>query len=232
VNGNGNSYSGSRWGESFSNSSLAMSFDSSNSKNDANAPKKSKRFSGFDYYRRKLSSPASSPPSTPPSHSPPNSQHQLAYPSFSDPNREPLDPTKGFHPMYYLSREKLERDRVYGPGRFASSQLSIQGDAAKVAAANLVTPVDEAPLRQQQFNLTLQSPRALPLPPKQYCRLPRKRIIVWHCLCFQLRKRYISLGCRMITVLLLLLRSTILNLVHGTLGCYPLHLRPPRLNSI
>ena len=170
VNGNGNSYSGSRWGESFSNSSLAMSFDSNNSKNDANAPKKSKRFSGFDYYRRKLFSPASSPPSTPLSHSPPNSQHQLAYPSFSDPNREPLDPTKGFHPlisMYYLSREKLERDRVYGPGQFASSQLSIQGDAANLAAANLMTPVDEASLRQQQFNLTLQSPRALPLPPRK-----------------------------------------------------------------
>jgi serine/threonine protein kinase KIN1/2 len=171
VNGNGSSYSGSRWGESFSNSSLAISFDSNNSgKNDANAPKKSRRFSGFDYYRRKLFSPASSPPGTPLSQSPPNSNHQLAHPSFSDLNREPMDPTKGFHPlisMYYLSREKLERDRVYGPGQFASSQLSIQGDAAHAAAANLVTPIDEGSLRQQQFNSTLQSPRALPLPPKK-----------------------------------------------------------------
>ena len=164
LNGNGSNYNGSRWGESFSNSSLAISFDSNNSsKNDA--PKKSKRFSGFDYYRRKLFSPASSPPGTPLSHSPPNSQHQLAHPSFSDPNREPMDPTKGFHPlisMYYLSREKLERDRVYGPGQFASSQLSIHGDAA---AANLVTPVDEASLRRQQYNSTLQSPRAFPSAP-------------------------------------------------------------------
>jgi hypothetical protein len=176
LNGNSSSYSGSRWGESFSNSSLAISFDSNiSSKNDTNAPKKSRRFSSFDYYRRKLFSPASSPPGTPLSHSPPNSHHHLAHPSFSDSNREPMDPTKGFHPlisMYYLSREKLERDRVYGPGQFASSQLSIHGDAANVAAANLVTPVDDASLRQQQFNSVLQSPRALPLPPKKDNLLP------------------------------------------------------------
>ena len=171
LNGNSSNYSGSRWGESFSNSSLAISFDSNNSsKHDANAPKKSRRFSSFDYYRRKLFSPASSPPGSPLSHSPPNSHPHLAHPSFADTNREPMDPTKGFHPlisMYYLSREKLERDRVYGPGQFASSQLSIHGDAANVAAANLVTPVDDASMRQQQFNSTLQAPRALPLPPKK-----------------------------------------------------------------
>jgi hypothetical protein len=170
LNGNGSNYSGSRWGESFSNSSLAISFDSNHSsKNDGNTPKKSRRFSSFDYYRRKLFSPASSPPGSPLSHSPPNSHHRLAHPSFSDTNREPMDPTKGFHPlisMYYLSREKLERDRVYGPGQFASSQLSIHGDAANVAA-NLATPVDDGSLRQQQFNSTSQTPRALPLLPKK-----------------------------------------------------------------
>ena len=176
LNGNGSNYSGSRWGESFSNSSLAISFDSNNSiKNDGIAPKKSRRFSSFDYYRRKLFSPASSPPGSPLSHSPPNSHHHLAHPSFADTNREPMDPTKGFHPlisMYYLSREKLERDRVYGPGQFASSQLSIHGDAANVAAANLGTPVDDASLRQQQYNSALQTPRALPLPPKKDTLLP------------------------------------------------------------
>jgi serine/threonine protein kinase KIN1/2 len=86
-----------------------------------------------------------------------------------------MDPTKGFRPlisMYYLSREKLERDRVYGLGQFASSQLSIHGDAANVAAANLVTPVDNASLRHHQFNSMLQSPRALPLPPKKDNILP------------------------------------------------------------
>ncbi|KAH9475260.1 Protein kinase kin1 [Psilocybe cubensis] len=160
LNGNGNSTS--RWGESVSNSSLAISFDSNSGKNDASASsssKKSRRFSGFDYYRRKLFSPASSPPGSPQSHSPPHSQHHLAHPSFADSNREPMDPTKGFHPlisMYYLAREKLERDRVYGPGQFASSQLSISGDAANQAALNMTTPVDETSMRQQQYLATTQ----------------------------------------------------------------------------
>ncbi|KAI9508717.1 hypothetical protein F5148DRAFT_1013286 [Russula earlei] len=86
-------------------------------------PKKSKRFSGFDFYRRKLFSPSTSPPPSP-------SQSQLSNASLSDVNnhKEPPDPTPGYHPLisiYYLAREKMERDRVYGVGHFASSQLSL-----------------------------------------------------------------------------------------------------------
>ena len=59
----------SRWGESFSNSSLAIShdgsFSTSTTKVDQSPSKKSRRFSGFDFYRRKLFSPASSPPTSP-----------------------------------------------------------------------------------------------------------------------------------------------------------------------
>ena len=136
----------SRWGggESVSNSSLAISFDG-NHKDSPNSPtvkQKSRRFSGFDFYRRKLFSPASSPPNSPLSgNSPPNSQSHLNNLSFGDANREPIDPTRGFHPlisMYYLAREKLERERVYGPGIFASSQLSIQENAAAAEP----TPID------------------------------------------------------------------------------------------
>ncbi|KAJ2936745.1 hypothetical protein H1R20_g348, partial [Candolleomyces eurysporus] len=138
---NGTAYGGTQWGGStLSNSSLAVSFDSN--KSDSAAPKKSRRFSGFEYYRKKLFSPASSPPSSPLSRSPPNSQNSLSHPAFADPNREPLDPTKGFHPlisMYYLAREKMERERVYGPGQFASSQLSLQDQMSPTAAAT-VTP--------------------------------------------------------------------------------------------
>ncbi|KAF8907033.1 hypothetical protein CPB84DRAFT_1769316 [Gymnopilus junonius] len=171
LNGNGN---GSRFGESVSNSSLAISFDSTSGKNESLAPKKSRRFSGFDYYRRKLFSPASSPPGSPQSHSPPHSQQHLAHPSFLDPNREPMDPTRGFHPlisMYYLAREKLERDRVYGPGQFASSQLSIAGEIISPAAASVTTPAEDTSMRQQQYTATAQphftapvSPRKDPLP--------------------------------------------------------------------
>src|SRR5579863_579241 len=91
-------------------------------------PKKNKRFSGFDFYRRKLFSPSTSPPSSPFA-SPSPSQSQLSNASLSDINqKEPPDPTRGYHPLisiYYLAREKMERDKVYGAGHFASSQLSL-----------------------------------------------------------------------------------------------------------
>jgi serine/threonine protein kinase KIN1/2 len=117
------SANGKHWQESLSSTSLT--YDGANrAEMTASPSKKSKRFSGFDFYRRKLFSPASSPPSTPLSQSPPNSQSHL---TLND-QREPADPTYGFHPLisiYFLSREKLERERVYGPGHFASSQLSL-----------------------------------------------------------------------------------------------------------
>ncbi|KAH7906248.1 hypothetical protein BJ138DRAFT_1016529 [Hygrophoropsis aurantiaca] len=138
--GRSGSGSGSgRWGESFSNSSLAISFDGTHGHKDsapltATPSKKNKRFSGFDFYRRKLFSPSTSPNTTP-SHSPPTSSSHL---SVADGAREPADPTLGFHPllsMYYLAREKLERERVYGPGHFASSQLSIASNGPPTAGA-------------------------------------------------------------------------------------------------
>ncbi|CCL98872.1 uncharacterized protein FIBRA_00879 [Fibroporia radiculosa] len=125
---NGRNGSGRHW-ESLSNSSLAISQDST--ANGKDSPSKSKRrFSGFDFYRRKLFSASSSPPGTPFAGSPPTSQSHLSNTSLNDPSqREPPDPTYGFHPlisMYFLSREKMEREKVYGPGHFASSQLSLE----------------------------------------------------------------------------------------------------------
>lgn len=137
-----------KWSESMSNSSLAVSFDgttlassspANGSRYDHNSvtsspSKKSRRFSGFDFssYRKKLFSPSSSPPTTP-MHSPPTSQSHLSHSSLTDASqREPADPTYGFHPLisiYFLAREKLERERVYGPGHFASSQLSLESRA-------------------------------------------------------------------------------------------------------
>jgi serine/threonine protein kinase len=43
--------------------------------------------------------------------------------------KEPLDPTMGYDPLisiYFLAREKMERERVYGKGHFASSQTSLE----------------------------------------------------------------------------------------------------------
>ena len=141
----------SRWGESFSNSSLAIShdgsFSTSTTKVDQSPSKKSlKRFSGLDFYRRKLFSPSSSPPSTPIAQSPPGSQSHLSNTSLLEGSREPADPTFGFHPLisiYFLVREKMERERVYGPGHFANSQLSLESNArpdAVAAAAEASAP--------------------------------------------------------------------------------------------
>lgn len=172
ANLNGNGGGMSRWGDTLSKSSLAMSYDSSTYKGEPSTPaagKKTRRFSGFEYYRKKIfsSSPATSPPGSPLSRSPPNSQNHLAHPSFSDPNREPVDPTRGFHPlisMYYLAREKLERDRVYGPGQFASSQLSILGDSAPTpTVVNAATPVDDAAATKYPTG----QPGGVPLPPRK-----------------------------------------------------------------
>ena len=122
------------WGDSLSNSSLAIEWDSAGGHSGGtkveitSTPRKNKRFSGFDFYRRKLFSPSTSPPPSPFA-SPSPSQSQLSNASLADINqKEPPNPTRGYHPLisiYYLAREKMERDRVYGPGHFASSQLSV-----------------------------------------------------------------------------------------------------------
>ncbi|KAI0922430.1 hypothetical protein AcV7_005966 [Taiwanofungus camphoratus] len=145
---NGRNGNGRHWGESFSNSSLAISQDGSHSLNgskvDQSPSKSKKRFSGFDFYRRKLFSPSSSPPGTPFAHSPPNSQAHLSHSSLTDAGqREPPDPTYGFHPlisMYFLAREKMEREKVYGPGHFANSQLSLESSPQVEPAPEEHTP--------------------------------------------------------------------------------------------
>ncbi|EEB99004.1 hypothetical protein MPER_01387 [Moniliophthora perniciosa FA553] len=114
-----------------SSSTLAVSFDGSTKNGDVppTPSKKSKPFSGFDFYRRKLFSSSSSPPSTPPlSSSPPSSTNHLVLDSKNGRIDTILDPTKGFHPlisMYYLAREKMEREKVFGVGIFASSKVEI-----------------------------------------------------------------------------------------------------------
>ncbi|KAK4698476.1 serine/threonine protein kinase KIN1/2, partial [Phenoliferia sp. Uapishka_3] len=49
-----------------------------------------------------------------------------------------LDPTRGFHPLvsiYYLVKEKIEREKIWGPGVFASSTLSLTGPPPPPAPA-------------------------------------------------------------------------------------------------
>ncbi|GAA5862879.1 hypothetical protein JCM1840_002310 [Sporobolomyces johnsonii] len=54
------------------------------------------------------------------------------------PRPDQLDPTRGFHPLisiYYLVKEKIERERIWGPGVFASSTLSLTGPPPPPAPA-------------------------------------------------------------------------------------------------
>jgi len=156
------------WNDSLSNSSLAIAWDGASSmighgggnKPDVpSTPKKNKRFSGFDFYRRKLFSSTTSPPSSPFA-SPSPSQSQLSNASLSDINqKEPPDPTRGYHQLisiYYLAREKMERDRVYGVGHFASSQLSVNPPQP--------TPEEAPPpsASKQSAQLTVSTPSATP----------------------------------------------------------------------
>ncbi|KAK7047783.1 Serine/threonine-protein kinase [Paramarasmius palmivorus] len=159
LNGLGGSNGSGKWGgsESMSSSTLAISYDGSIKNGDVppTPSKKSKRFSGFDFYRRKLFSPSSSPPSTPPlSNSPPSSTNHLVL----DPKKNEmiLDPTKGFHPlisMYYLAREKMEREKVFGVGIFASSKVEINEERQR-AVGRAMGHADEG----DSTNATASSP--------------------------------------------------------------------------
>ena len=109
------------WGDpSKADLSLSLDHNTPPKRDHPTPPKKTRRFSGFDLSRRKRFS-ASSKSVSPIAPSHPDSEN---HPSLNDPNREPLDPTSGYHPLlsiYYLVREKKERDRTYGAGPFVQS---------------------------------------------------------------------------------------------------------------
>ncbi|GAA6040739.1 hypothetical protein JCM8097_003273, partial [Rhodosporidiobolus ruineniae] len=54
------------------------------------------------------------------------------------PRPDQLDPTRGFHPLisiYFLVKEKIEREKIWGAGVFASSTLSLTGPPPPPAPA-------------------------------------------------------------------------------------------------
>jgi hypothetical protein len=156
----------------------ALRFGSADALATPGGSKKAKRFSGFEWYRKKLFSPATSPPGTPFARSPPGSAAALA---------EPVDPTRGFHPlvsMYFLAREKLERERVHGAGVFASSQLSLDGaphhDDGATPGAPPKTPRDKTDYAAQIAQLPVpqasrEASRPRPSPARSRARPPRAR---------------------------------------------------------
>ena len=101
----------------------------------------SKRFSGIDFYRKKISSNSlfgtKDDGASVNGHSgPQNGNGSLSGPGAG---KEPLDPTRGgFHPLisiYFLVSEKMEREKLYGHSFFASSNVSLNGATTGASAA-------------------------------------------------------------------------------------------------
>lgn len=91
------------------------------------SPKK-KRFSGFDFKKKLF-----------------KEEKKVEEPIKE---KELLDPTRGFDPLisiYFLAREKMERERVYGSGHFASSQTSIETSSGMASAYGMALPNLPAP---------------------------------------------------------------------------------------
>ncbi|BGP13021.1 Serine/threonine-protein kinase [Rhodosporidiobolus nylandii] len=83
------------------------------------------------------------------------------------PRPDQLDPTRGFHPLisiYYLVKEKIERERIWGPGVFASSTLSLTGP-----------PPPPAPAQAYQAGAILASPPPMASPLVPMTPQPRQR---------------------------------------------------------
>ncbi|WVR03365.1 hypothetical protein IAU60_000356 [Kwoniella sp. DSM 27419] len=92
----------------------SMSSSSMNVSDVSDSPKK-KRFSGFDFAKKKLF------------------KEEKRVEEVLAKEKEILDPTRGFDPLisiYFLAREKMEREKVYGKGHFASSTMSFEGKEA------------------------------------------------------------------------------------------------------
>ncbi|KDE09716.1 CAMK/CAMKL/KIN1 protein kinase [Microbotryum lychnidis-dioicae p1A1 Lamole] len=90
-----------------------------------------------------------------------------------------IDPTRGFHPLisiYFLVREKQERERIWGPGVFASSTLSLTGPPPPLAPAVAYQagsgPVPSSPIVGSS---TMSAPPPIATPRMPLTPQPRQR---------------------------------------------------------
>lgn len=156
------------WANEASQGNDEAFFDSNSSINTTTplSPSKSKgsrRFSGLDFYKKKLfNGYAKGEDERQAPNGPPGSRG-LDTSQYA----EPLDPTRGFHPLisiYYLVREKMERERVYGPGQFASSELSVANQQHMLEQYSMgAAPPAQNGRQSAQGTFAMQVPR-LPLP--------------------------------------------------------------------
>lgn len=77
------------------------------------------------------------------------------------------DPTRGYHPLlsiYYLVKERMERDKIYGPGVFASSTLSLTGPPTNTTSSMLSQQSNGAKQTKSAFS-SLDGPATSLMPP-------------------------------------------------------------------
>ncbi|EJD40890.1 Pkinase-domain-containing protein [Auricularia subglabra TFB-10046 SS5] len=121
---------------------------------DESPNKKTRRFSGlggFDYYRKKLFPSSKTSSSSGSSNGTVGNgvfPHAGSTSSIFDPNSIAaaldIDATRGFHPLisiYFLVREKLERERVFGHHVFASSKMSLEEAEAEKERQRALEPI-------------------------------------------------------------------------------------------
>lgn len=156
------------WANEASQGNDEAFFDSNSSVNTTTplSPSKSKgsrRFSGLDFYKKKLFNGYAKGEEEKQGTNGSSNSRGLDTSQYA----EPLDPTRGFHPLisiYYLVREKMERERVYGPGQFASSELSVANQQHLLEQYSMgAAPPAQNGRQSAQGTFAMQVPR-LPLP--------------------------------------------------------------------
>jgi len=154
-------------------------------------PTGNKRFSGLGFYGKKLTSgfnaafagATAAPPRASDEQDPLGGVQGGSYGANgafaagngTAPRPEQLDPTRGFHPLisiYYLVKEKIERERIWGPGVFASSTLSLTGPPPPPAPAQAYQAGSGAPLSPP---VQVDSRPPMPTPPMPLTPQPRQR---------------------------------------------------------
>ncbi|CAO1626748.1 unnamed protein product [Jaminaea pallidilutea] len=165
----------------------ATTRSSQESRNNNASKTASKRFSGIDFYRKKINVFGNHKDDGNSSSSGTlngGSLNGVSVPTWPGAGKEPLDPTRGFHPLisiYYLVSEKMERERLYGHSFFASSNASLLAAQAQharpgaaIAAAGGGTssmptaadiPTQEGPRMPEASHPSHRHQTELPAPP-------------------------------------------------------------------
>ncbi|TIB85645.1 Pkinase-domain-containing protein [Wallemia mellicola] len=142
--------------------SASQALSSQHDANNQRSSRLSKRFSGLDFYKRKITGSSIANAFTSINDQPQINERDQKF----EPTKISLDPTQGFHPLisiYYLVSEKIQRDKAFGPGLFASSQMSLATMANQPSQ----------PVSNLDQNLYAQYERSRAPPPVQPIPLPQ-----------------------------------------------------------